>query len=508
MKTIFKNEKKMLCIMMTLITLTFLGNVSIPVTHATDAVPEVFVDPENSIFTTAQKHVNDTFTINVTIANMTGLCGFEFKLYWNSSLLNGVSMTENLFAAVTPSSEVDNIWKLKHEVAADHVWYAYTYMDLSRAIAGGYAPINITTDNYPEGKLAAAIITLKIIAEPTTPETFLESILDVTVSKPGDITGTLITHQVVNGYYKLSAPPLPTPLLKVEPEVYEVTNKNEVFDVNITINNLDAGLKVVGAEFKLRYNPALLTIVNVTEGPFMKFFAQPPDQGTLFMGPVYGSDYVHIGILILPDENGTWHEPFPSGNGTLATITFNVTKGPAVSCDLELFDTKLGDTNAQPVTHTTQDGIFTFNIEILYHNIMVNDQSFIVISESNASISPTPMIIYSRQRMLTFNATGEDGAVCFVNVTIPKNLIWLELPADNWIVLVGGFEVPVISGGNETHTWIYFTFTTSLKTVYIIGTGAIPEFPTLTILTSLIASVIIIFLSRRMMHRKSKAVSF
>jgi len=480
MKSIFnhlKMKNSLWLLMLTLVLASLFNLTTIFPVYAADD-PKVFIDPKDSIYYTSEKGIDDTIQINLTIANTTGIMGFQFEIRWNSSLLVGESMVENLYATVTPPSEIGNIWQLQHSISASNAKYAYTYQNGTRAIEQGYAPINITlAEGYPEGKLAAAIITLRIIAEPP-PNEFLDCTIEITTSKPGDKDGQLISHTVEDGYYKLAAPPLPTPILKVKPEIYEATHRNETFDINITINNVDASWKVIGVEFKLRYDPTLLTIKSVTEGPFMAAFAGPPNQGTQFMVPPYGSDYVWVGILILPDENGTWHEAFPSGNGIIATITFQVIQGPPVSCDFELFDTKLGDTEANPINHTVEDGVFTFSVETLYHNI----ESFVIVTRCNASISPVPMLLLQEHELLTFNVSGGDDAVCFVNITIPNNFLWLEGPADYWLVWVGGFRVTQATGGNGTHTWLYFTFLTSLKPVQIQGTGVIPEFTTNTLL--------------------------
>lgn len=155
------------------------------------------------------------------------------------------------------------------------------------------------------------------------------------------------------------------PTLKVEPPSYQAKLLNEVFTVNITINNLSIGWKAVALEFKLGFNNTLLEVLNVTEGPFLQLFAAPPHQGTYFIYRIK-DDYIHIGIVILPDQNGVYHEPYPNGNGTLATVTFKVIhqnmglEKPPESCLLELFETKIADTTAQPpgVPHYSINGYF------------------------------------------------------------------------------------------------------------------------------------------------------
>ena len=156
MKAAFRKLKigSFLCLLaLTLVILNFSGLRTVPTVHgATEA--KLFVEPQNNTYYTSVKTVGDTIVINVSVANITGLFGVEFKLSWDPTLLKGVSMEDVLFATLTPPGEESNIWPLKHIVADDYIWYSYTYMDASRAINGGYAPFNITVqDGFPEGKM-------------------------------------------------------------------------------------------------------------------------------------------------------------------------------------------------------------------------------------------------------------------------------------------------------------------------------------------------------------------
>ncbi len=502
MKTVFKNLKMKNILWPLMITLLLSSIFSVALilpAKAAEGDPELFVEPQENIFDTDTMSIGDTFSFNVTVANITMLFGVQFKVYWNDTLLRCVDMIELLFSELTPAGEEDNIWRLKHIEAADHVEYAYTYLDSARAISGGYAPFNITiADGFPEGKQTVATIILEILAEPAPGEN-VNCVLDLRETKLGDPSATPIVHDVYDGYYELSAPPLPPPVLKVAPAVYQATHRNETFDVNVTIGGMDAGLQAVGVEYKLRYDPTILALESITEGPFMASFAGLPHQGTLFM-TFTGTDYVQVGVVILPDENGTWHEPFPSGDGTIATITFKVAYGPAVSCDLELIDTKIGDWNAATIPHTTENGTFLFDVETLYHNVVVWSQPFVLVTVSNATIMPVPLVIPGPPNPeIQFNATGADGSLCFVNITIPKALIWLADPADEWLVHVDGAPVTPTVGENTTHTWLYFTFTTSEKPIQIWGTAIIPEFPSpiLLLLALIAASAAALILTRR-----------
>jgi len=139
---------------------------------------------------------------------------------------------------------------------------------------------------------------------------------------------------------------------------------NGTFTVNITLSNVSDSMTLVGVEFKLRYNTTLLQVVRVDNGTFLEGFAGSPNGGMLYYGPIMGPDYVQFAGLILPDVNCTWHAPFPSGNGTIATITFKVMyqpyglQNPTIYCNLTLFDTKLGDFQANPIPHDVQNSSY------------------------------------------------------------------------------------------------------------------------------------------------------
>jgi len=178
---------------------------AIPTCLAT-ASPEIFVDPPESILTTAT--VGTLFKVNVTLYNVTGLVGLEFKLSWNASLLTCTNFTENLFATVTPTAELENIWNIKKAInnTGGYVQYGFTYQDLGRALDGGYAPINITQLEYPNGKLAAAVLTFNITQIPPI-NMYYDCNFTISGSKLGDAEANPIPHTVTNGYYKIYGPP-------------------------------------------------------------------------------------------------------------------------------------------------------------------------------------------------------------------------------------------------------------------------------------------------------------
>ena len=115
------------------------------------------------------------------------------------------------------------------------------------------------------------------------------------------------------------------------------------FIVNITISDV---VDLYGWEFKLGWNSSLLEAVNVTEGDFLK-----KGGDTFFIKKIYNVDgYVLASAILLGKIPGV------NGVGTLANVEFNVKeRGESV---LELYDTKLGDSQKQPMNHTTIDGYY------------------------------------------------------------------------------------------------------------------------------------------------------
>ena len=191
---------------------------------------------------------NTLFNVSILIDNVPedpGVAGVEFKLTWNSSILNGVSMEEVLFSDI-PLGEEDNIWQLKHEFSAGQVWYAYTYLDQSRAIEGGYLP--------KSGNGTLAIITFNSIAPGETDLHFSQSII-------GDLYANPVSHDAVDGTVRARAPvtlltnlEYPTSLWVKGDKVYltETAGRNTVWGGKICLDQYDV---VTGEKSVLIDNP-------------------------------------------------------------------------------------------------------------------------------------------------------------------------------------------------------------------------------------------------------------
>ena len=305
--------------------------------------------------------INEIFSINVTINDLSSewqVIGAEFKLRYNTTLLSILSVAEGPFLRAFSGEPNQGIY-ITSTTKADYVVVGIVILPDGHGV--WHTP-------FPSGSGTLATITFKAIYQPfdseLPPETCPLELLDV---KLPDTTGVPpgVPSTTQDGSYTIM--PIALPMLKVEPVTYTATEKNEVFDINITMNDLDAAWGAIAVEFKLRYNTTLLSILSVAEGPFLRAFSGEPNQGTFF-GSTVKAGYVVVGIVILPDGHGVWHTPFPSGSGTLATITFKAIyqsfglELPPDTCALEIFDVKLSGVpyNAEPpgVPSTAESGFY------------------------------------------------------------------------------------------------------------------------------------------------------
>jgi hypothetical protein len=286
-----------------------------------------------------------------------------------------------------------------------------------------------------------------------------------------------------NGEYITYAPPKPCeytyaplakPTLSVNPSSLISSYLGEHLQLNISISDLDAQWKLTYIEFKLQYNNTFLEALEATEGPFMRQF------GTTTFSSEKGTGYIKANISLAPQT------VFPSGSGTVATIVLNVTSRPPAFSDLTLLDTRMLDPDGYIVLHNLNNGAYTMH-ERLVHEIMIDSEIFHIVTVSNASISPVPIIFDLDHRLLNFNVTGW-GTPAFIEVTIPNVLLW----ADNkWLLIVGPYKiVPSVTSINSTHTLLSFTYNFTEEPVYIIGVGAIPEIPSAIIMLLLFAALI------------------
>lgn len=264
-----------------------------------------------------------TFAVEVKIANVSGLYGFEFKLYWNTTLLDLMNVN------ITPPA----VWGTNYFVG----------MNDTREDLGKYWLAVAALNPAPSfsGNATLVKLTFKNTYDPIYPNN-VTSGLDLADTELSDIEANSIPHHVYDGEYHCYST---IPKLGMVPSTYTAKILGEVFTVNITVADV---VRLYSFEFQLSYNSSLLDATEVTLGPFLK------------------SPY-RIKKQIIDDDAGVvWfsvesQSPAPSayGSGMLATIKFRVQNESGVwhkgfihlECDLNLSGTILKTNEGVLIPH-------------------------------------------------------------------------------------------------------------------------------------------------------------
>ena len=151
------------------------------------------------------------------------------------------------------------------------------------------------------------------------------------------------------------------------------------------------------------------------------------------------------------------------GDGTTTTVT-----DPTITHAYNqsgIYTVSLTVTDYDNLTNTTTEDVAIIGINVEDHAVEVGGITFHVVTESNSTVSNFEFV--QADKSISFNVTGPEDTVGYCNVTIPKNL--LDAPPNQWTLLVDGkSETPFVTY-NDTHTFLYLTYTLSTHNIEIIG---------------------------------------
>ena len=157
--------------------------------------------------------------------------------------------------------------------------------------------------------------------------------------------------------------PLSMPQLSFIP-VQKTVRVGQIFDINITINDLDASSRMIA--WLVKFYPEFsgqLEFLSATEGPFLGQFSQ---FGTFWDVDYWGqptiTPYLAVSSLLIPNQTGEW-AVFPHGNGTLATITFQAIAEGNITFHMQ--QSSLVDSDEAAITHVTNDGFLEIQPALL-----------------------------------------------------------------------------------------------------------------------------------------------
>jgi len=189
----------------------------------------------------------------------------------------------------------------------------------------------------------------------------------------------------------------------------------------------------------------------------------------------------------LRDANATWDDGYPSGGNYWSDYKGTDNDGDAIGDTPYVIDENNTDNYPLMVPIKIFDAgtweWIPFNVNVVSNSTV-----------SGFSFNPESALI-------RFNIDGEDGTTGFCRVTIPKDLLTAE---DSWTVLVDGASITPTVNEDASNTYLYFTYNYSTKTVEIIGTDAIQEFPSWAILPLLlVATSVAVICKKRLPKNQS-----
>ena len=149
------------------------------------------------------------------------------------------------------------------------------------------------------------------------------------------------------GHYEIFwAVPTIYPYYTIVPTDYTAHALGEDVEIDVYVHDVDPAWEIVGFQFALAFNNTLLEPDDYEAGTFMEPFANDGESILYVDGHDYLGDAAlppgynawTVTVMIMPDENGTWHAPFPEGEGLLVklhfTAIYEAVFPEVASCDL------------------------------------------------------------------------------------------------------------------------------------------------------------------------------
>jgi len=260
-----------------------------------------------------------TFKVYLKVADVTGLSGYEYKLYWEKNVIEFVSVHDSVPFGGSPFVATNTS---TNNYDATYGQMYFVVVSLSGSVSGSFTLREITFRVKSLGRTS----------------------IDIQESILGDPSANNIPHDELDGFF--SNQEIRPAIVYVQPPsiIDPGLVSPQTFTVNISI--VEAG-DLYSYDVKLGYNTTILDVASITEGPFLKGFGTTTIN-KMQDDPVVGT--VWIAISLNPPA------PPANGGGTLASITFRVAgKGES---NFHLFDTVLKDMSNNNLVHYTSDGYF------------------------------------------------------------------------------------------------------------------------------------------------------
>jgi len=286
--------------------------------------PKLFVNPP-----VVSVSLGKTFTVDVKVADVLNLYTYQFILSWEPSLLDVTSVTEGPFLSAEGTNPTSFFSVIFNEHEPDP-------FGVSGYVKVGCTLLGITP---PAASGDGTLATLKFLVKE-------EGNTSLHLSKTELVSSLMVpmAHGAEDGYFQS----LPPAEISIDPPIVVDASlqPGSVFRINISIIQ---AIEVYAWSLNMSWDPALLNVTSVEEGPFLNRSAYDTtfNKQTL---QEEGLLYANCSLFGEPPEVAA------SGNGTLVSVNFLV---EAVgSTVLELLDTRLLNYEGTGVFHVANNGYF------------------------------------------------------------------------------------------------------------------------------------------------------
>lgn len=280
-------------------------------------------------------NVGEIFEVNIYISDVSDLYSWQIMLWFKKTVLKATQVSEGPFLKAKggtyfPPPNIENDYNSTH----GYIFAGCTgTWDPTIGGASGSGVLCIIKFNGTKDGISKLVLSKKPAAGEPPYITYLED------PDAKSIPFTITVTEVVVG---TPPPPPPPPTIYISPSrvVDPALTPCNTFLVNVSIVK---ATDIVSVDFKAGFNSSIIKATDIQMGDFLPAGATP----TIEINNAAG--YIRF-LVSLTSQQAL------NGDGVLAKITFHVED--LGETEIDLYDTKLLNSEGAQITHYTEDGYF------------------------------------------------------------------------------------------------------------------------------------------------------
>jgi len=289
---------------------------------------KLYVDP--TLTEENHSNVGTSFQVNMTVTDITDLQGFDLNLTWDNTLL--------ALSSVDFTSTLNSVWGSGN-------WYALK----NESGVGYYKLVAVSTASSFTGAGPTPLCTLSLTVQDPQSNSERQTLIHFGTHKLSDSQSNPIPHIITDGTYKIAGV---EPTLRMVPSLIEKNSFDvgTTFKTNITIQSIDG---LFGFDLNITWNSMLLTFNN-------SYYQDTLDaiwgSGKWFLvkNETGAASYRLVALSTADSFNTTQTQ-------TLFVLELRVEDfSQPGETSIHFAIHKLSNLQADPITHTAEDGIYRF----------------------------------------------------------------------------------------------------------------------------------------------------